>query len=70
MPIIEIDAVGLDQSGITHGTVRGIADALGEVMGMGPGKIWVRLRTLPGGAYAENGTDLEETPEPVFVRIT
>ncbi len=69
MPIIDIEAVCGEQQDFAPDTVRRTADALGNALGMAKGKVWVRLRMIPKTMYAENETDAEFTPEPVFVRI-
>lgn len=69
MPIVEIEAVGLAPGDIGPARVQRTADALGQALGVAPGKVWLRVRTLPRGAYAENGTAAAATPAPVFVRV-
>ena len=48
------------------GLASTLADALGEVLGADPGKVWVRVRSLPDAQYAEN---LSAAPQPVFVSL-
>lgn len=43
-----------------------LADVIGDVLGLDPGRVWVRLDAI--GHYAENGGPLEGEP-PVFVRM-
>lgn len=43
-----------------------LADVIGDVLGLDPGRVWVRLDGI--GHYAENGGPLEGEP-PVFVRM-
>lgn len=43
-----------------------LADVIGDVLGLDPGRVWVRLDAI--GHYAENGGPLEGAP-PVFVRM-
>jgi phenylpyruvate tautomerase PptA (4-oxalocrotonate tautomerase family) len=69
MPIIDIEAIGGEQHAVPNQVLRKTADALGDALGMAPGKVWLRLRVLPKEAYAESGTDAERTPEAVFVRV-
>ena|SRR5688500_1562300 len=67
MPIIDIEFVQERPGPIEPTLARKLADALGEVFEAAPGKIWVRLRELPYGAYAENG--VAKAPKPVFVTV-
>ncbi|MBL8306378.1 MAG: hypothetical protein JNM33_06755 [Rubrivivax sp.] len=69
MPIIDIEAVCAEPTEFGPETIRKIADAVGEAFQLAPGKVWVRLHTLPKSAYAESGTDVGQTPDPVFVRV-
>ena len=48
---------------------RRIADSAAKVLGAAPGMVWVRLRVLPLGAYAECGGDLPKELRPVFVNL-
>ena len=67
MPIIDIEFVQ-ERPGPIEPTLAGkLADALGRVFDIAPGGIWVRLRELPYGAYAENG--VAKPPKPVFVTV-
>ena len=67
MPIIDIEFVQ-ERPGPIEPTLAGkLADALGQVFDIAPGGIWVRLRELPYGAYAENG--VSKPPKPVFVTV-
>ena len=67
MPIIDIEFVQERPGPIETTLAKKLADALGEVFAARPGKIWVRLRELSYGAYAENG--VAKPPKPVFVRV-
>ena len=68
MPIVDIELVARDDlAPLDAALTRRLADALGEAFGAAPGKVWVRLRSLPAAQYAENAA---EAPAPAFVRIT
>lgn len=69
MPIVTIEAVAFDPDRISHDLVRRTADAIGQALGVAPGKVWVRLRALPKSSYAQSGVDAAQTPEPVFVQL-
>ncbi|APV50149.1 hypothetical protein BWI17_10920 [Betaproteobacteria bacterium GR16-43] len=66
MPIVDIECVQREGESLPEGLARTLADALGEVLGSEPGRLWVRLRELPEAHYAEN---LSAAPRPVFVKI-
>ena len=63
MPIIDVEIV---EGAPAAGLAQQIADDVGDVFGVAPGKVWVRLRTLEADSYAENRA---EAPRPVFVRV-
>jgi phenylpyruvate tautomerase PptA (4-oxalocrotonate tautomerase family) len=67
MPIIDIEFVQERPGPIEPTLARQLADALGGIFDARPGKIWVRLRELPYGAYAEN--QVAKPPKPVFVSV-
>lgn len=67
MPIVDIEFVQERPGPIEPTLARKLADALGDVFEAKPGGIWVRLRELPYGAYAENG--VAKPPKPVFVTV-
>ena len=46
-----------------------IAEGLARVFKAGPGCVWVRLRSIPAGSYAENGPAGTEALYPVFVTV-
>ena len=64
MPIIDIELVSDDPADPL--IMRGLADDLGRVFDAAPGKVWIRMRTLPVLSYAENG---QPAPQPVFVTV-
>jgi phenylpyruvate tautomerase PptA (4-oxalocrotonate tautomerase family) len=71
MPLIEIERV-LPEGGdaAPPGLAQSLADAAGRVLGSAPGHTWVRLRTLPASAYAENdAVALDAAVLPVFVTV-
>lgn len=69
MPLVEIEIIGTSRIANSKLT-RQLADALGEIMGSPPAGTWVRLKTLPYGQYAENGTNRPLGRKAVFVTIT
>ena len=66
MPIVDIELVIRKEEVLPNGLASTLADALGEVFGSPPARLWVRLRTLPDSQYAEN---LGDAPRPVFVTL-
>ncbi len=70
MPIIDIERVMADGAeAAPRGLAQALADAAGRVFGSAPGRTWVRLRTLPPTAYAENDAVPGENSLPVFVTV-
>jgi phenylpyruvate tautomerase PptA (4-oxalocrotonate tautomerase family) len=69
MPILDIEMVVAPGETVPAGTARTIADATGTVFGADAGTVWVKIRTLPGADYAENGVGAADNPAPVFVRV-
>ena len=68
MPIIDIDVVTRPEERLPAALAADLADALGEVYGADPGRVWVRLHDLPAGRYAENAAR-GEAVFPVFVTV-
>ena len=69
MPILDVEMVTaetLDRA--PEGLAQRIADASAAVFGAARGRVWVKLRTLPVRAYAEND-GREDGVLPVFVRV-
>ena len=64
MPIIDIELVSDDPADPL--IIQGLADDLGRIFDAAPGKVWIRMRTLPELSYAENG---QPAPHPVFVTV-
>ncbi len=69
MPIFDIEIATRHGEAVPPTLAADLADALGAVLDAAPGKVWVRLRTLAPGAYAENESG-GDTPFPVFVTLT
>ncbi len=63
MAIVDVEIVGTAEPGIAHR----LADAAARVFEAPPATVWVRLRCLDPGCYAEN--DATEPPRPVFVTV-
>lgn len=68
MPILQVEIVGKPEGG-TGNLARRIADAAAKVLKAPPGRVWVRLRVLPRGCYAECGGPLPAAVKPVFVNL-
>ncbi len=69
MPIVDVEIVAPGSKQLTSRVSSALADAIGEALGTGSGRTWVRLRSLPASCYAENGVAPAETPHPVFVTV-
>ena len=69
MPIVDIEIVTRPAELLAPGLAVALADALGGVLDAAPGKVWVRLRSLPAESYAENQCGADR-PSPVFVTFT
>lgn len=68
MPILQVELVGKPAAG-AGSLARCIADAAAGVLKAPPGRVWVRLRYLPRGNYAECGGPLPAGIKPVFVNL-
>ncbi len=68
MPILDIDVVTRPEERLPPTLAADLADALGEVYGADPGRVWVRLHDLPAERYAENAAR-GEAVFPVFVTV-
>jgi len=68
MPILQVEIVGGPAAG-AGSLARRIADAAADVLKAPPGRVWVRLRYLPRGNYAECGASLPAGIRPVFVNL-
>jgi len=70
MPILDIERVlPAGSAAEPAGMAQRLADAASRVFGSGPGRTWVRLRTLDATAYAENDATLDSDGLPVFVTV-
>jgi phenylpyruvate tautomerase PptA (4-oxalocrotonate tautomerase family) len=69
MPIFDIEIATRHGETVAPALAADLSDALGAVLDAAPGKVWVRLRTLPPESYAENGS-AGDHPFPVFVTLT
>ena len=69
MPILDIERVLPEGADMPQGLSQALADAAGSVLGSAPGHTWVRLRSLPASAYAENGVPPDVNALPVFVTL-
>ncbi len=66
MPILEVELVRAPDEVVAPELAATLADAAGRVFETGPGRTWVRLRTLEAQHYAENGGT---GARPVFVSV-
>ena len=69
MPIVTVEAVSDADAEFPRGLAAQLADAAAEICGSGPGELWLRLRALPKGQYAESGGSSFESLKPVFVTL-
>lgn len=69
MPIVDVSVVMESGRVVQAEWARAIADALGYALQLPPGRLWVRLQTLPAGQYAENAAEVSTAELPVFVTI-
>jgi phenylpyruvate tautomerase PptA (4-oxalocrotonate tautomerase family) len=67
MPIVHALIVVEDGGSIAEGTAKLLADVLGAVFAVAPGKVWVRVQSLPESQYAENGS--AASARPVFLSV-
>jgi phenylpyruvate tautomerase PptA (4-oxalocrotonate tautomerase family) len=68
MPIVDVQVFASDFQSVP-GLATKLANALGGVFNLPPGRVWVRLSALPSHAYAENQVSLEPAQFPVFVGV-
>ena len=66
MPIVDIELIQREGESLPEGLASTLADAIGEVLGSEPGRLWLRVHPLPESQYAEN---LSGAPRPVFVKV-
>jgi phenylpyruvate tautomerase PptA (4-oxalocrotonate tautomerase family) len=69
MPIVDVRIVSEAALRDAAGLARALADTLGQTFDAAPGRVWVRLDTLPAAQYAENGETLAADGLPVFVTV-
>ena len=69
MPILIVEIVTGPGERVPEGTAAAIADAAAAALGTPPGRTWVRLHVLAGGAYAEDGGGPPTGVRPVFVQV-
>jgi len=69
MPILDVEAVLLEDEAIASNWAEEIAAAAGEIFHAPPGRTWVRIRGLPRSHYAEDGTGDSLGLRPVFVSV-
>jgi|SRR5882672_8037534 len=67
MPIVDVLLVSDGSTQSVDGLAKAIADGLGAELGEPPGRLWVRLLTLPSHQYAENQATVGLDELPVFV---
>lgn len=68
MPILQVEIVG-KPAAVRGSLARRIADAAARVLKTPPGRVWVRLRVLSRGDYAECGGPVPAAVKPVFVNL-
>jgi phenylpyruvate tautomerase PptA (4-oxalocrotonate tautomerase family) len=69
MPIVDVEIVRREAATQPALPAQALADALGQVFGSEPARTWVRVKTLPDSAYAENNTPVAASSLPVFVTV-
>ena len=67
MPILDVYWVG-DLPADADALVQSLANAAGDALNAAPGRVWMRLHSLPADHYAENGGPVVGAL-PLFVRI-
>jgi len=69
MPVLDIEIVASASApGLPADLTQTLADATARVFGAPDGTVWVKLRVIPSGQYAENGR-MPEGVYPVFVTV-
>ena len=69
MPLVVIELIG-GETPVSPRLAPRLADALGKIFGSEPEQTWVRVRSLPLEAYAENDTAAPLGSNAVFVEVT
>lgn len=70
MPILNVQVVAWEEDAISTEWVQQIADLAGVVFETSPGQTWVKLSRLDRSLYAENNSEPDQVPCPVFVSVT
>jgi len=69
VPIVELEFILSDAETLAPDLPTDLAIALASVFAAPPGRVWVRVRSLPAAQYAENGATLRADELPVFVTV-
>lgn len=69
MPILDIHIVISESEILPDDLATTLATALGNLLGAGPGRVWLRLHPLAARHYAENATPINPDQLPVFVTV-
>jgi phenylpyruvate tautomerase PptA (4-oxalocrotonate tautomerase family) len=69
VPILDVSIVGPVARVRRARLASRLADAAADVLGAGPGSLWVRLHWLARDEYAENGGGPPRGVMPVFVTV-
>jgi phenylpyruvate tautomerase PptA (4-oxalocrotonate tautomerase family) len=69
MPIVDVELVNGEREMCDGALARTLADALGVAFETPAGRTWVRLRSLPAQAFAENEIAKPLGRDAVFVTI-
>lgn len=69
MPIVDVQLVRATDLDLRADLAAMLADALGEVFGAEPRRVWVRLAVLAAQHYAENAATYPLAEMPVFVTV-
>jgi phenylpyruvate tautomerase PptA (4-oxalocrotonate tautomerase family) len=67
MPVIDALIVTPLGHALQPGVAQTLADNIAKVLDAQPGRVWVRVETLPDSQYAENG--MVTAVHPVFVKV-
>jgi phenylpyruvate tautomerase PptA (4-oxalocrotonate tautomerase family) len=69
MPILDVEIVVPDLGQLKPNLPTDLSDAIGLLLGVPPGKTWVRVRELLHKNYEEGGGGAPEGTRVVFVEI-
>jgi phenylpyruvate tautomerase PptA (4-oxalocrotonate tautomerase family) len=67
MPILDVEIILQPDETLPIYLAAELAEAAGHVFNSAPGETWVKLKSIPAGQYAENGSPSGVTP--VFVSV-